>query len=395
MAAASAASRGKRTLLLEKNKKLGVKILMSGGTRCNVTHNCSVREIALAFGPNGRFLHSPLATLGPEDVLSMLRAEGVETKVESTGKIFPASNRAIDVRDALVRIARCSGAEIHNETAVVECVKGSDAADPFRVSTDQEQLLTKSLLITSGGRSYPGCGTTGDGYAWAERFGHSLTDMSPALTPIVSQVPWANELKGISLQNVGTKIADGSGQTKMQNDQPILFTHFGFSGPAPMNVSRVIGLHPEEKYKLNLDLFPSENQEQLFNRFAESCRSPKFSVVEQILETAWPKRFREAVLTSLQIGPRDRTAEISKQRLRQLAISLKQLSFPIHGTRGYAKAEVTAGGVTLSEVDSKTMQSKLLPGLFFAGEILDLDGPIGGFNFQSAFSTGWLAGQNV
>ena len=196
-------------------------------------------------------------------------------------------------------------------------------------------------------------------------------------------------------QNVGTKIADGSGQTKMENDQPILFTHFGFSGPAPMNVSRLVGLFPEEKFSLNLDLFPSENQEQLFNRFAEACRSPDFAVVDQLLEPAWPKRFREALLKSLEIKPRERTAEISKQRLRQIAVSLKQLSFPIHGTRGYGKAEVTAGGVSLSEVDSKTMQSKLVPGLFFAGEILDLDGPIGGFNFQAAFSTGWLAGQNT
>lgn len=395
MAAASAASCGKQTLLLEKNKKLGVKILMSGGTRCNVTHNCSVREIASAFGRNGRFLHSPLATLGPEDVLAMLHAEGLATKVESTGKIFPASNRAIDVRDALVRIAKRSGAEIHNETAVVQCEKESGGTNPFRVSTQHEQLLARSLIITSGGRSYPGCGTTGDGYAWAKGFGHSLTDLAPALTPIVSQVPWANELKGISLQNVGTKIADGSGQTKMENDQPILFTHFGFSGPAPMNVSRLVGLFPEEKFSLNLDLFPSENQEQLFNRFAEACRSPDFAVVDQLLEPAWPKRFREALLKSLEIKPRERTAEISKQRLRQIAVSLKQLSFPIHGTRGYGKAEVTAGGVSLSEVDSKTMQSKLVPGLFFAGEILDLDGPIGGFNFQAAFSTGWLAGQNT
>ena len=395
MAAASAASLGKQTLLLEKNKKLGVKILMSGGTRCNVTHNCSVREIASGFGRNGRFLHSPLATLGPENIRAMLNGEGVETKVESTGKVFPISNRAIDVRDALVRLAKRNGAKIRNETTVVECTKKTDTPSRFTISTERERLAAHSLIITSGGRSYPGCGTTGDGYGWAKSFGHTITDLAPALTPIVSQVPWANELKGIALQKVETKIADRSGQIKMKNDQPILFTHFGFSGPAPMNVSRLIGLEPDEKFELNLDLFPSENQEQLFNRLTESCRSPEFSAVDQLLNPDWPKRFRDALLGSLQINPRDRTAEISKQRLRQLATSLKRLAFPIHGTRGYGKAEVTAGGVNLSEVDSKTMQSKLVPGLFFAGEILDLDGPIGGFNFQAAFSTGWLAGQNI
>ena len=395
MAAGSAASRGKQVLLLEKNKKLGVKILMSGGTRCNVTHNCSVRDIALAFGRNGRFLHSPLAALGPTEILGMLREEGVETKVESTGKIFPISNRAIDVRDALVRIAKRSGATIRNETSVVNCKVDANDQGRFKVETENESLDCRALLITSGGRSYPGCGTTGDGYGWAQRFGHSVSLLAPALTPIVSQVPWANGLKGISLENTVTRIADESGRSKMENDQPILFTHFGFSGPAPMNVSRLIGLNPNDKFKINLDLFPSENQEQLFDRFAVNCRSPDFSVLEQLLNPEWPNRFREALLSSLDFDPRNRTAETSKQNLRRLATSLKQVTFPVHGTRGYGKAEVTAGGVKLSEVDSKTMESKLVPGLYFAGEILDLDGPIGGFNFQSAFSTGWLAGQNV
>lgn len=392
MAAVSSASRGKSTLLLEKNRKLGVKILMSGGTRCNITHNCSTREIAKAFGPNGRFLHSALSLLPPGEVLDKFHREGVETKIESTGKIFPVSNRAIDVRDALVRMARKAGAEIRNETSVTRCQKVESG---FLIKTDAQEYQVRSLLITSGGKSYSGCGTTGDGYEWAKSFGHHITPLGAALTPVVSQVPWSNELKGISIEGVGTSVTTGSGKVLGKSDQPVLFTHFGFSGPGPMNVSRWISLTDQDKLNLEIDFFPSENQERIFDRFQSAARSGDVNLVAQLLEPGWPKRLKERLLTSLDLDPNFRVAELSKKQLRKLSQSLKQVLFPIHGTRGFAKAEVTAGGVDLSEVSSSTMESKLVEGLFFAGEILDLDGPIGGFNFQSAFSTGWLAGQNV
>ena len=392
MAAASSASRGKSTLLLEKNRKLGVKILMSGGTRCNITHHCSPREIAKAFGPNGRFLHSALSQLPPNEVLDKFHQEGVETKIESTGKIFPVSNRAIDVRDALVRMAQKAGAEIRNETSVLRCRKDESG---FLIETSDQEHLVRSLLITSGGKSYSGCGTTGDGYAWAKSFGHSITPLGAALTPVVSQVPWANELKGISVEGIATSVSANSGKILGRSDQPVLFTHFGFSGPGPMNVSRWISLTDEEKLNLVIDFFPNENQERIFDRFQRAVNLGEVNLVAQLLESGWPKRLKEQLLASLNLDPNFRVAELSKKQLRSLSQSLKQVSFPIHGTRGFAKAEVTAGGVDLKEVNSSTMESKLVEGLFFAGEILDLDGPIGGFNFQSAFSTGWLAGQNV
>jgi predicted Rossmann fold flavoprotein len=392
MAAASSASRGKSTLLLEKNRKLGVKILMSGGTRCNITHDCPTRDFTKAFGRNGRFLHSALAALPPSAVLSRLHGEGVHTKVESTGKIFPSSNKAIDVRDALVRLARKSGAEIHNEAAVLECTKVDEG---FEVKTENQTYSFESLLITSGGRSYPGCGTTGDGYAWAKSFGHSITPLGAALTPVVAQVPWANELKGISVENVNASIFGEAKKPLHTSDRPVLFTHFGFSGPGPMNVSRAISLSENKKLKLAIDFYPDQNSEQLFDLIQRQAKSTPAGSLLQTLTDDWPRRLKESLLKSIEFDPAAKAAEVSKKQLRRLAEYLKRVSFPVNGTRGYAKAEVTAGGVDLREVNSSTMQSKLVDGLFFAGEILDLDGPIGGFNFQSAFSTGWLAGQNV
>lgn len=392
MAAASSASRGKSTLLLEKNRKLGVKILMSGGTRCNITHHCSAREIAKAFGPNGRFLYSALALLSPSDVLEKFHEQGVSTKVESTGKIFPSSDRAIDVRDALVRMARNAGAEIRNESAVLDCQKVDSG---FLIETGDQTFSVGSLLITSGGKSYSGCGTTGDGYGWAKSFGHRITPLGAALTPIVSQVIWANELKGIALDGVEASVSDPAGKVLGRSDQPVLFTHFGFSGPGPMNISRWISLTEQEKLRLAIDLYPAINRERLFEQFQLAAKAPEVGALLQLLQREWPKRFKDELLRSFGLDPLHRAAELSNKQLRLLTESIKQVSFPVHGTRGFAKAEVTAGGVDLQEVNSSTMESKLVKGLYFAGEVLDLDGPIGGFNFQSAFSTGWLAGQNV
>ena len=202
MAATSAASRGRRVLLLEKNRKLGVKILISGGTRCNITHNCDNAGIIKAFGRNGRFLHSALAALPPTDVINMIEAAGVATKVEETGKIFPVSDRAIDVRDALVKMAVEAGATIEPESPV-DRIDQTDAGFTVHVAGDNGRTMNcRSLLVTTGGLSYPGCGTTGDGYAWAEQFGHSIVKTVPALVPLLNDQPWANDLKGITIERM-------------------------------------------------------------------------------------------------------------------------------------------------------------------------------------------------
>lgn len=403
MAAASAAEQGNCVLLLEKNKKFGVKILMSGGTRCNITHNTDVRGIVEAFGRNGKFLHSALSVFSPADCVELFHSLGVQTKVESTGKVFPVSNRAIDVRDALLRFARDSGATLVNETAVTD-LKKLDSGE-FAIETESGFFMAKSVILTTGGLSFPGCGTTGDGYPWAEGFGHSIVKTVPALTPLLSNCQWSQQLKGVTVDPAQVEIRDSRAVGKKKSrplsatSGSLLFTHFGFSGPAAMDVSRAVAGH-EKKNALQLvcDLLPGEKQGVVEQQLAAEKKSvggrAALNVVCQ-LYPQFPKRLLENLLRESAIEPDRRYAELSGAQLQALTEQLKKLTFPLSGTLGYEKAEVTAGGVKLSEVNSSTMESKLVPNLFFAGEILDLDGPIGGFNFQSAWSTGWLAGKSV
>ncbi|MEM7457280.1 MAG: NAD(P)/FAD-dependent oxidoreductase [Planctomycetota bacterium] len=411
MAAASASSRGLRVLLLEKNRKLGVKILISGGTRCNITHNCDSRGIVEAFGRQGRFLHSALAALPPEKVVSLIESRGVETKVEDTGKIFPASDSAVDVRDAIVGLAVEHGAEILNLNPVVS-VELKD--DVYQLTTGTGNVFgAPSLIITTGGRSYPGCGTTGDGYAWTEQFGHTIVNTVPALTPVTCNEPWANELKGITLPDTEIAVWDKSvlnpqvgGSTDVRRKKKaapldarrgsFLFTHFGFSGPAALNVSRAITRRESPAgLQLQLDFQPGQRHEAVADQIRSGCAANGKQTVSNLLAATFPSRLADTLIQNSGIDLKTKNAELSKAQLVRLVEAIKRTQLPVSGTLGFKKAEVTAGGVDLKEVDSRTMESKLQPRLFLAGEILDLDGPIGGFNFQSAFSTGWLAGQSV
>ena len=404
MAATSAASRNLRVLLLEKNKKLGVKILISGGTRCNITHNCSVREIVKRFGNRGNFLHSPLHALPPEAVIQKIEAEGVATKIEHTGKIFPVSDRAIDVRDALVSMARNAGAEIISQCAVQSATKDGDT---FIVMTPDDRFQSENLLITTGGLSYPGCGTTGDGYVWAKRFGHTVTQTVPALVPLLNNCKWANDLKGITIEKAGIGIWQppvvAKEGVKTKKNKPLaqatgsfLFTHFGFSGPTALDVSREVALHPDRKtLALNVDFLPDLKPNRLQCMLEEKKRDNGKQIIGNLLNDIFPKRLAESLLTAAGVSLDAKNAELRKGTLESICQQIKNTKFAINGTLGFEKAEVTAGGVSLDEVNSSTMQSKLQDGLYFAGEVLDLDGPIGGFNFQSAFSTGWLAGQSI
>ena len=399
LAAATAASRDRRTLLLEKNNKLGVKILMSGGTRCNVTQNTDWRGIADAFGgQQGRFLKHALASFPPEQVVTFFESLGVACKVESTGKVFPQSDRAIDVRDALVEYAEQEGATILPATPVSTIAKTETG---FAVQTDQATYDCQSLLVTTGGQSYPGCGTVGDGYAWLKALGHTIQTPHPALTPIRVSDQWVRELSGVTLPDMQLSVEPVDAQvTRESKKEPrgrdrgsFLFTHFGCSGPVPMNVSRMLTA-PGRPYRKQLvcDWLPNQREDHL----RQSLLSPEKRVgswsLAQWLGDHLPKRLIAALSDHAGIAGKIRMAELSKNHVNALVQNLKRCSLHVQGTQGFEKAEVTSGGVTLSEVDAKRMESKKVPGLFLAGEILDVDGPIGGYNFQAAFSTGRLAG---
>ncbi len=417
LAAAAAAENGARVGLLEKNRKLGVKILMSGGTRCNVTHHCDARGIVEAYGKPGRFLHSALAALSPSDVVKLVESQGVPVKVEETGKIFPVSDRAIDVRDALVRLASLAGAKLITESPVVALDRTSSGwSVGVERPTGSQSLTAQAVIVTTGGKSYPGCGTVGDGYHWAERLGHTLIPPIPALVPILSNTAWANSLKGVTLERVRVAVVQsaagdrdpngdhGKAVTRRKHQDVVLataeggflFTHWGFSGPTVLDVSREVARHPDRKsLKLVCDFLPDQRDEGVVQHLDDLKQKLARQQVGSLLQHWFPRRLAEALVEAAGISLEIRNADLKRTQILALVETLKRQSFSIQGTLGFEKAEVTAGGIDLAEVDSKTLQSKKVPGLFFAGEILDLDGPIGGFNFQAAFSTGWLAGQHA
>ena len=409
LAAARSAELGRRTLLLEKNRKAGVKILISGGTRCNLTHACDERGITDAFGSAGSFLHSPLAALGPSELVELFHAEDVPTKVEQdTGKIFPQSDRALHVVQALVRRLERCGAEM----SLGEAATGIErTAAGFQVRTESRVVDCKKLLIATGGKSFPGCGTTGDAYAWLADWGHTIRPPRPALVPLVSEDAWVRKLAGVTIPDTLLRVVDSESspdkpRPRGRNRLPagvaierrgsLLFTHFGLSGPVVLDVSRALTAAGVLRSRTLLaDFLPKISYSQLEDSIRDQCRRDGKRQVVGLDFDPLPRRLVEAALAGAGIPAERRAAELSKAESGQLANSLKRAPIRVSGHRGFQKAEVTAGGVELSEVDSRTMQSKLVPGLYLAGEVLDLDGFIGGYNFQAAFSTGWLAANHL
>jgi predicted Rossmann fold flavoprotein len=392
MAALRAAERGRRTLLLEKNRKPGVKILMSGGTRCNLTQATDNRGIVEAYGPPGRFLHSALAALSVEATVDFFEAEGVATKVEETGKVFPVSNRAADVLGALLRRLQRSGATLALDEPLLD-LRRSEVG--FTLLTPKRTLHAARVVLTTGGQSYPGSGTTGDGYRLAAHFGHTIIPPRPALVPITTAASWVAELRGLTLPDVGVRVLDGDTALARRRGS-LLFAHFGLSGPVVLDVSRVVSGHARpETLRLEIDLLPALREEELTEFLRRESAASGKRQLAGVLSAHLPRRLCETVLALAGL-PVDRgAAALSKVERARLVQALQALPVPITGTLGFKKAEVTAGGVALDEVDSRTMRSKREPELFLAGEVLDLDGPIGGYNFQAAWSTGWLAGETV
>lgn len=413
MAAETAASRGLRVLLVEKNRKTGVKILISGGTRCNLTQNTDKWGIIRAYGDQGNFLHSALALLDPRELVRLFEDEGMPTYVEDTGKIFPASDKAVDVVAVLMKRLERSGATLANEEPTQTVTHDGTH---FQITTNKRTISAEKLLITTGGMSYAGCGTTGDGYAWAEHFGHTIVRPRPALVPITTPDMWVKNLTGLTIPDMTLRVApiptaeppasDPSTPTPKKKGKQkqwlaerrssLLFTHFGLSGPAALDVSRAVSAEERPStLQLVCDFLPDIKLEALEEQLKVECTEGGKKQLVAVAARFVPRRLAESILDQLGLAHESRAAELPKQARAQLAMAMKGQTIRVEGTRGFPKAEVTAGGVSLKEVDSHTMESKLRSGLFFAGEVLDLDGPIGGYNFQAAFSTARLAGMSV
>ena len=389
-AAATAAARGRTVALLEKNERPGLKILISGGGRCNVTTTRSGKDLERQYGERrGRFLRHALHSLRPVDVIDHFQALGVPLHEEDLEKIFPVSRKARDVLEALLRDCRAKGARL----CVNEPVRGiGRAGERFAVSTSRGEWIAHSVVLATGGLSYPKTGATGDGYAFARAFGHTVTGTVPALAPLSVDEPWIRELQGIVLQDVEIAALDGDGRVVNRRTRPILFTHKGLSGPAPMDLAGDI----EERHGgfVRLDFAPTKTPEQLEAEWLEAARYHGKRNAASLLPASLPERVRSALCAIA--GCADTTlANLDRGARQRLLRAVKDLRIRCARSLGFDHAEVTRGGIALDEVDPKTMESRLQKGLFLCGEILDVDGPIGGFNFQAAFGTGRLAGQNA
>ncbi|WDQ19297.1 NAD(P)/FAD-dependent oxidoreductase [Rhodopirellula sp. P2] len=403
MAAAEAARSGARVTVLEKNTKTGVKILMSGGTRCNITHDTDAKGITQAFGHAKRFLQPSIGKFSPADVIEMFHALGVATKREETGKIFPVSNRAVDVRDALHRSMLDAGVRLELRCSVQRIQPPSGDQNQWCVATESDgnaqELLADRVIVTSGGKSWPGCGTTGDGYDWLRALGHTIVSPRPALVPLVGGNDATHALSGLTLPDVNVSVFTPDHRSgkkpKLERRSSWLFTHFGFSGPAAMDVSGVMTAYDRiQDSTMRLDLTPQTSEAEIREILSKRSGDAGKRTVATILQQWVPSRLAVAICEqSHPTNAQCKLAELPSKECNLMVEKLKRWHLPVNGTRGFAKAEVTAGGVQLSEVDPRTMQSRLAKGLYIAGEILDVDGWIGGYNFQAAFSTGRAAGR--
>jgi predicted Rossmann fold flavoprotein len=418
MAATRAAECGARVILLEKNRRAGVKILISGGTRCNITNARGLRRpdvvtgpidpgydlnlcrgaraIQQAFGSNGAFLGPALRRLDVDATIRMFEQAGLATKIEGNGKVFPASDRAVDVLEALLRRLERSGASLRclsPASAVEPMGSGPDGPTGFSVRTPDSTITARRVIVTVGGRSYPGCGTTGDGYDIARALGHAIVETRPALVPIRVDADWVADLRGVTLPDVTASIHAPGGGLLQDRREAVLFAHFGLTGPAILDVSRSVARADDpRRLTVRLDLLPDVSREELDRAIQASSRQGRRALTS-LLPPSLPRRLAECMAMAASI-PRDRMGpDLSRDERRRLVDALKGLPLPIIRTLGFEKAEVTSGGVALDQVDPATLESRLVPGLHLAGEVLDLDGLIGGYNFQGAWSTGWLAGE--
>ena len=388
-AAITAAQRGQKVLLLERNDRLGKKLLITGKGRCNVTNNCDLDEVLKNVPRNGRFLYSALNACPPGKMMDFFATAGCELKTERGNRVFPVSDRSQSVLEALQREMRRAGVEIRTDR--VKEILTKDGA----VSGVRGQNATYGcqwVILATGGLSYPTTGSTGDGYAMAEQLGHTIVPAQGSLVPLETEGADAPDMQGLSLRNVDVKLIDAKGKKLFTDFGELLFTHFGVSGPTVLSASAHL---KGEHCRLVIDMKPALDEGKLDARILRDLEMYKNRSMENALTDLLPRSMIPVVLRRLDIDPTMQANSLTKQQRRSLVELLKAFSLTITGKRPVAEAIITSGGVKVGEIDPKTMQSKLVPGLYFAGEIIDCDAYTGGFNLQIAWSTAYAAAMAV
>lgn len=391
LAGIAAAQNGGRVTIYEKMRQPGKKMLITGKGRCNITNACDLPEFIKNLPGNGRFLNSALHRFTNNDIVFLLESNGLPTKVERGGRVFPVSDKAKDVVDTLVKIFTMAGGRLLTDTKVIDIMVKDGVATGVR--TVNGVYTADSVVLATGGASYPGTGSDGGGARLAAKAGHSIVPLKPSLVPLVSDYPYVDDLQGLSLRNVqATLLADGK---KIGSEfGEMLFTHFGVSGPIILSLSNLAAeaLAEGKEVDLEIDLKPALSAEKLDVRiqrdFAQYSRKQLANGLKDLL----PQRLIPVVCDMAYLDVDKFINQVSREERQRLQQTLKHFVVPITATRPIAEAIVTAGGVSVKEIDPKTMASRRIKGLYFAGEVMDVDGYTGGFNLQAAFSSGYAAG---
>ena len=388
-AAITAAQRGKSVLLLERNDRLGKKLLITGKGRCNVTNNCDSAEILQNIPRNGRFLYSAMTEFPPRRIMEFLEHSGCPLKTERGNRVFPVSDRSQSVLDALQKEMRRLNVTVR--TARVKSIVTSEQG-VCAVETDRGSFETGSVILATGGVSYPTTGSTGDGYTMAKSLGHTIVEPQGSLVPLETAGNDCPDMQGLALRNVAVKLVNAKNKVLYKDFGELLFTHFGVSGPTVLSASCHL---KGEGCKLIIDLKPALDEGKLNDRILRDLEMYQNRAMENALTDLLPRSMIPVVLRRLEIDSQLQANSLTKQKRRALVELLKAFSVEIIAKRPVAEAIITSGGVKTSEIGPKTMESKLVPGLYFAGEIIDCDAYTGGFNLQIAWATAYAAGMSV
>lgn len=395
MAAGTVSMTGKSVTVLERNDRPARKVMITGKGRCNVTNNCTELDKLIENVPqNGRFLYSAFSNFMPSDTMELFEDMGVPLKTERGGRVFPISDKAVDIVDALVSFATDDGAQIVKGRAkelIIEngTVKGA-------VTYDGEKIFAEKVLIATGGKSYPATGSTGDGYELAKQAGHTVTELKPSLVSLVCHEGFCTDLQGLALKNVSMSVIDSVTNKEIYKDfGEMLFTHFGVSGPMILSAGAHMRNMQRGRYKIYVDMKPGLSYEQLDARILRDFSENNNKNFINSLGGLLPRKMIPVAVKLSGIKPTEKVNQITKEQRHKFAEVLKKFKITVNDFSPIEEAIVTSGGVKVSEIDPKTMESKIVKNLYFAGEVIDVDAYTGGFNLQIAFSTGRLAGENM
>lgn len=402
MAAISSAKCGNNVTILEKTEMLGKKILISGKGRCNITSSLPIEDFIKNIPGNGMFLYSAFNKFDNKDVIKMLEDEGVKTKVERGNRVFPISDNSKEVRNAFARILNKLNVNIKLNTKVIELIVDEEKVIGVKCESNgkRQDIKCNKIIIATGGQSYPGTGSTGDGYIFARNVGHKVTKIRPSLVGYISNSSYCKKMQGLSLKNIAIKIMDIEKNKCIYEDfGEMIFTHLGMSGPVILSSSahllrykNVDELLMKNKIKLYIDLKPALSEKKLDDRILRDFAEEKNKAFKNSLDKLLPKKMIDVVIEMTKINPDKKVNEITKVEREMLVKTLKNFEININNFGDIKEAIITSGGVDIKQINPKTMESKIIPGLFFAGEVIDVDAYTGGFNLQIAYSTGFCAG---